>query len=118
MDALEIRQPSAGTEVRRVVCGAAARAPGHGDHTVGSEFCRQPNGLAKGLIVLSRKVGIGVNRVAPSVECIETDVVAIEQRQPFATSLFTGKQLLDIAMRMRCVATGAHLDHRHVGSLQ
>ena len=41
VDPFEIRQPASGTEVRGVVCRAAARASGHRHHPVGSQ-CRWP----------------------------------------------------------------------------
>ena len=117
VDSLEIGEPTAGAEVGRVVCRIAARTSRHSDHPIGTQLRRQSNGLAQCSIVPLGELTIGMHGVAPGVECIETDVVTREQRQPVSAGLLTGQKVVDIAMRIGCVASGTNLDHRDVGSL-
>ena len=116
VDALQVRQPAAGPEVRHLVAGGAARAAGQRDHPVHAEQRGQPDGVTQRPVVLAGQVLVGMQRVAPGVQRVDLQPVPGDGGQPGRPGLAAGEQARHVAVRVRRIATRADLELGDLGS--
>ena len=92
-----------------VACDARSRTR-HRHDRVGAEFTGQPHGAAqRGVVVIGDRL-VGVQRIAPHVQRVESDAVLRQLVQPRLSRRRVGEHRIGIQVRVRGVTTCADLD--------
>src|SRR5215469_4527391 len=117
VDVFEVGQPAACPEVRRPVFWSRRGAASHGDYSLYSEQCGQPDGIAQVRVVLPGNRQVGMQRVAPGVQCSHAKSVRGDLIQPISPASLACQQGCDVAVRVRRVASDAHFDIGYFGRI-
>ena len=108
--ALQVRQQSARSEVRRPIPGRSGRAARQGHHSIDTEHRREADGVPEIRIVPRRDLRVRVQGIAPCVEGADPEAVLGNLVDPLAPRRGVTHEQAHVAMGGRRIAAGPHLE--------